>query len=300
MQHNYVMTLIAGKPDDQPLSAALAGFVRDMLDQHAVSGGDPAVLCDRVALDIPLVQMPDIALFHTIRDKMDEHAVDVMVQPLASRRKKLLLADMDSTIVVQETLDELAARAGIGEQVADITRRAMNGEIYFEEALRQRVGVLKDLPLSVIEETIAATTIMAGAQTLVATMKKHGAHCVLISGGFTQFTGHIAGLLGFDDHYGNVLMTDGDHLTGQVGMPILGKAAKLATLRDYVEDMRLSPDETVAIGDGANDIDMLQNAGLGVGFHPRPKVAAEVQNLVKHGDLTAVLYAQGYHRDMFV
>ena len=210
------------------------------------------------------------------------------------RRKGLLVADMDSTIVTGETLDELAAHAGFGEQVAAITRRSMNGEVDFAEALRERVALLRGLALSALEATWAGVQLTPGARTLVATMRAHNATTALVSGGFTFFTGRVATLCGFDVHRANVLIDDGTALTGAVGEPILDRDAKLATLNELAEARGLKPGATLAIGDGANDLAMIGAAGMGIAFQAKPVVAAAAPHRIDHGGLRAVLFAQGY------
>ncbi|HLW90180.1 MAG TPA: phosphoserine phosphatase SerB [Roseiarcus sp.] len=227
-------------------------------------------------------------------------AIDVIVQPSAGRRKRLLLADMDSTLIEQECIDELAARAGLGSRVAAITERAMRGEIAFEPALRERVALLAGLPETVIGEVIKARiTLSPGARVLAQTMRRAGAYAALVSGGFTQFTGVIAERLGLDEHRANRLIVENGVLTGKAAEPILGADAKLAALRDLAARRGLSLGETLAIGDGANDLAMLSEAGLGVAYRAKPAVAAAAHARIDHADLTALLYAQGYRREEF-
>ncbi len=201
---------------------------------------------------------------------------------------------MDSTIVTGETLDELAAHACVGEAIAAITRRSMNGEIDFATALRERVAMLRGLTLSALGKTWADVQLTSGARELVATMKAHNARTALVSGGFTFFTSRVAALCGFDEHHANTLLDDGEVLTGEVAEPILDRHAKLETLERLATERRLHPGATLAIGDGANDLDMLQAAGLGLAFHAKPAVIAAVANTIRHADLRAALFAQGY------
>ena len=227
--------------------------------------------------------------------------IDHAVQEAGSRRKKLLLADMDSTMIQQECVDELAAEAGIGAQVAAITARAMNGDIAFEPALRERVGLLKGLPLAVIDKVLQQRIIaMPGGRILIATMKAHGAYTVLVSGGFTHFTGPVAAMIGFDEHRANVLIEEDGMLAGTVVEPVLGRQAKIDALQEISARLGLRLEETMAVGDGANDLGMLQLAGSGVALHAKPVVAAEADIRVDHGDLTALLYIQGYRQSDFV
>ncbi|HEX3349851.1 MAG TPA: phosphoserine phosphatase SerB [Acetobacteraceae bacterium] len=226
--------------------------------------------------------------------------VDAIIVAAAGRQKKLLIADMDSTIVTSETLDELAAYAGLKDSIAAITRRAMNGEIDFAEALRLRVGMLKGLATSALEATWERTVIAEGARELVATMRAHGARAALVSGGFTFFTGRVAAMLRFDLHRANTLDTADGHLTGAVIGPILGRDAKLAALRELAAVDGLQLSETLAVGDGANDLAMLAAAGLGVAYRAKPIVAAEARARVDHSTLRALLFAQGYRARDFV
>ena len=227
--------------------------------------------------------------------------VDVIVQPAEGRRKALLVADMDSTMITQECIDELADFAGLKAEVAAITQRAMCGEIEFEPALRARVELLKGLPKALVGQIIEErVTLTGGARSLVATMRAHGATALLVSGGFTLFTEILAEKIGFDAHYGNVLSLTGDRLAGRVEEPILGRAAKREILRTQRRALGLAPSATLAVGDGANDLDMLREAGLGVAFHAKPAVAKAADARIDHGDLTALLFAQGYTRAQFI
>lgn len=226
--------------------------------------------------------------------------IDLIVVPTASRRKKMLLADMDSTMIQQECIDELADVAGVGERVKEITAKAMNGELDFEGALTERVGLLKGLPESVIQKVIdERITFMPGGKELLATMKRDGAYCALVSGGFTAFTGYVAEALGFDENRANTLLVENGELVGKPGLPILGREAKVAALKEITERLGLSHDDVMAVGDGANDLGMLKLAGAGVALHAKPSVAAECEIRINHGDLTALLYVQGYARSDF-
>jgi len=227
--------------------------------------------------------------------------VDVVVQPQAKRRKKLFVADMDSTMIGQECIDELADHAGLKPRIAAITERAMRGEIAFEPALRERVTLLRDLPVGTIDAVLAKRiTPTAGGRTLVATMRANGAWTCLVSGGFTVFTDKVAALIGFNESRGNRLLTQGDRLAGTVAEPIFGRDSKRAALAELRKRLGLAPPETLAAGDGANDLDMIADAGLGVAYHAKPKVAAAAQARIEYCDLSALLYAQGYRREEFV
>ncbi len=243
--------------------------------------------------------LPDIHL--AAREALGEAEVDLCVQPWEGRRKRLLVADMDSTILGCECLDELADFAGVKAEVSAITERAMRGEIDFEDALRERVGMLKGLPLSALEQCYAERVrLNPGARTLVTTMAAHGARGVLVSGGFTFFTSRVAREAGFHDQRANTLIDDGaGHLTGQVGDPILGREAKLTALEHEAAAIGATPADAIAIGDGANDLAMINAAGLGVAYRAKPLVAAEADARIDHADLTALLYFQGYSADQF-
>jgi phosphoserine phosphatase len=227
-------------------------------------------------------------------------ALDLNIVPVASRQKKLLIADMDSTMIHQECIDELGVMAGVGDKIKDITARAMRGDLDFEGALRERVGLLKGLNQSVIADVIRTRiSFMEGGKTLLATMKNHGGYTALVSGGFTAFTQHVAATLGFDEHRANMLLVDNGVLTGEVARPILGKEAKVEALNRICKERGISASDVIAVGDGANDIPMLLEAGMGVALHAKPKVQDQAPYVVNHGDLTALLYLQGYAKAEF-
>ncbi|AMJ60598.1 phosphoserine phosphatase SerB [Bosea sp. PAMC 26642] len=236
-----------------------------------------------------------------LRTALDGAAIDILVQPAATRRKALFLADMDSTMIGQECIDELAAYVGLKEKVSGITERAMRGEIAFEPALRERVALLKGVPLSVVAEIIAQRiTLTPGGRELVRTMRANGGYTALVSGGFTVFTGPLGTTIGFDEHRSNTLLAEDGILTGEVAEPILGRQAKLDALVELRARSGLEPAATLAVGDGANDLAMLGEAGLGVAFRAKPAVAAAADARLDHADLTALLYAQGYRGDEIV
>ncbi|TDH34209.1 phosphoserine phosphatase SerB [Pseudohoeflea suaedae] len=291
-----VATLIAN-PSNPVLTPSLGEAASD-----AVNAAGLYWLADGIACDIALRDGTDPEAAHrTLRDIVGDAAVDIAVQTAENRRKKLLLADMDSTMIGQECIDELAAEVGLKPKVAAITARAMNGEIEFEPALRERVALLKGLPLSVIGDVIEKRiTLAAGGPELVATMRANGAYTALVSGGFTLFTGPVAEMIGFDEHRSNILETDGDVLSGTVSEPILGKQAKVDALVEISERLAISTDEAIAVGDGANDLGMLELAGSGVAVHAKPSVAAQARFRIDHGDLTALLYLQGYRKADFI
>src|SRR6202161_91276 len=294
----FVATLIC-----HPANPALDSTVLDGARAILPSAGAARWLFDEVAADIPFGDGSEdiVATAERLRAAREDLPIDIVVQPVIARRKKLFLADMDSTMIGQECIDELADFAGLKAHVATITERAMRGEIEFEPALRERVALLKDLPVDVVDKVIKERiTPTPGGRELVATMRAHGAYTCLISGGFTLFTSAVAAMLGFDENRANQLKVEDGRLTGEVVEPILGRAAKLATLIELTESCDLDDIDTLAVGDGANDLDMIRHAGLGVAYHAKTAVAAAAAARIDHGDLTALLYAQGYRRDEFV
>jgi phosphoserine phosphatase len=294
---SLVATLICN-----PANPALDSTVVDGARAILSSAGPAQWLFDEVAVDIPFAGGEDLrAIENRLREARRDLPIDIVVQPEAFRRKKLFLADMDSTIIGQECIDELADFAGLKAHVAQITERAMRGEIDFEPALRERVALLKGMSMSVIDEVLAKRiTPTPGARELVATMRAHDAWTCLISGGFTHFTKAVAGWIGFQENRANQLKFEDGKLTGEVAEPILGRAAKLGTLLELREAFDLDDIDTLVVGDGANDLGMIQQAGLGVAYHAKPTVAAAAAARIDYGDLTALLYAQGYRRDEFV
>ncbi len=276
------------------LTPALVMHVREALGDLGAAPGKPGWLAEAEACDLPFRDLAMEQATAVARTALDTAPVDAIAQPAEGRRKRLLLADMDSTIVTTETLDEIAAYAGLKEQIADITRRSMNGELDFATALRERVAMLKGLDVSALEATWAATEITPGAAALIATLRADGATTALVSGGFTFFTGRVAERLGFTQHFANTLEDDGARLTGQVGEPILDRDAKLATLKRLAAELGLPLSATAAVGDGANDLAMIGAAGLGVAFRAKPVVAAAARARLDHAGLRGLLFAMGY------
>jgi phosphoserine phosphatase len=295
---SHVATLISN-----PAKPAVTGPVIDAARILLPLAGKPQVLAEGVACDVPFEFAADgalRALLDSLRAAIKPAPVDVMVQSEAHRRKKLFVADMDSTMIEQECIDELADFVGLKAHISVITERAMRGEIEFESALRERVALLKNLPVSVIDEVIEKRVhLTPGARALVMTMRKNGAYTCLVSGGFSLFTNRIAALIGFDENRANRLVIENGKLAGRVEEPILGREAKLAALKELTAKLKLDPAESLAAGDGANDIPMIEAAGLGVAYHAKPAVAAVARARIDHGDLTALLYLQGYRQEEF-
>lgn len=290
-----VATLIA-HPSNAVLSASLGEAAAE-----AVNAAGLYWLADGIACDIALRDGTDVKTAEQkLRAAVAELPVDLVIQEAETRRKKFLIADMDSTMIGQECIDELADVVGLKDRVAEITARAMNGEIAFEPALRERVALLKGLPISVVDEVIAKRiTLTSGGPELIATMRKNGFHTALVSGGFTVFTNPIAARLGFHENRANLLLAEDGILTGKVAEPILGKQAKIDAMIDISARLGISTDDVIAVGDGANDLGMLNLAGSGVALHAKPTVAAQARMRVDHGDLTALLYIQGYRKSDF-
>jgi phosphoserine phosphatase len=300
---SLVATLICN-PADPALDSTIVDGALAVLP----SSGPVRWLFDEVAVDIPFEReaafkgRDDLrSIENSLRAARGDLPIDIVVQPRALRRKKLFLADMDSTMIGQECIDELADFAGLKAHVAGITERAMRGEIAFEPALRERVALLKGLPVGIVDEVLKSRiTLTPGGRELVATMRANGAWTCLISGGFTLFTDAIASRIGFQENRANRLKVEDGKLTGEVEEPILGRADKLATLTELTESFDLDAIDALVVGDGANDLGMIQAAGLGVAYRAKPAVAAAAAARIDHGDLTALLYAQGYRRDEFV
>ncbi len=282
---SHVLTLVADRRATT-LTEAIMARVCESVGSVSVTPLSPGE-----AADIALPAPPDI---NAVRIALGGAAIDAIAMPVQRRRKRLLIADMDSTIVTGETLDELADFAGLKAEIAAITRRSMNGEIDFAQALRERVGMLKGLPLDKLERTWERVRLTEGARELVATMRAHGAVTALVSGGFTFFTERVAKQAGFNVHRANVLLHDDKGLTGLVAEPVLDRDTKLHTLQSLAAERGIDLADTMAIGDGANDLAMLRAAGLGIAFHAKPIVAAEARARIDHGTLRAALFAQGF------
>jgi len=287
---SHVVILAAG-PQAGALSQAEAARAMDFCAGQHLNWLAPGQACEFIVKNPPDQEQLKFILGHK--------ATDVLVTKFRGRRKALLVADMDSTIVTSETLDDLAERAGLGDKIAAITARSMNGEIDFSAALTERVAMLKGLPVSVLERTWKTVTYSPGARTLIATMRAHNATTALVSGGFTYFTARVAAELGFDIHRANTLLDNGSELTGEVQKPILDRNAKLETLNELAAKRGIKITATLATGDGANDLAMLEAAGLGIAYRPKPVVAEKIRNRIEHTDLRSLLFAQGYPASAF-
>jgi phosphoserine phosphatase len=296
---SFIATLIA-KPQSQAINDQL---VRDI--STAILGLETLWLSENEAVDIAfdgdandLDQVEYVEAL--LRSVISGRPIDIAVQSPDGRRKKLLIADMDSTMIEQECIDELADMAGVKDHVSAITRRAMNGEIAFEPALRERVALLKGLPANIVQKVIETRiTLMPGGKTLIKTMRANGAFCALVSGGFTSFTGPIAAMLGFDTNRANTLNEQNGLLTGTVAEPILGMQAKVEALEQFCNQLGITPNDAIAVGDGANDLGMIKRAGTGIALHAKPAMAAQAKIRIDHADLTALLFIQGYSRAEF-
>lgn len=291
----FVATLIAGNK---------GGLTPEILARAAKDAGRTAWLAEGEAADIFVAGSGTEALYAQFRKALGDAPVDVIVQPAAARVKKLLLADMESTIIEQEILDELGEIVGIGDKIAGITRRAMNGELDFAAALRERVGLLKGKPAKILDEAARRITLTPGAAALLGTMRKNGARAWLVTGGFTYFAQPVADRLGFNDCFANNLVIKDGMITGVVSEPIFDRNGKKDSLLAACRKLGLQPSDCLGIGDGANDVPMLsacnQGSGLGVAFQAKPKVRAAIPHQINYGNLTALLYAQGYRKEDFI
>lgn len=284
-----IVSLIA-KPGQ--LDPALVDNLR-----NAWGGGMAVWLSPDEAAEFPVATQPDN--FDQVRGDLADQ-VDINMVPAENRRKRMLLADMDSTMIQQECIDELAEEAGVGDRVKDITARAMNGELDFDGALTERVALLKNLPEDTIDQVMQTRiTLMPGGPALLATMKASDGYAALVSGGFTAFTARVSTLVGFDENRANTLITKDGKLTGEVGHPILGREAKVQALEEITTRLGIDEADVVAVGDGANDLGMLTRAGMGVALHAKPSVQAQCRLRINHGDLTALLFLQGYAKADF-
>ncbi|MEP3525930.1 MAG: phosphoserine phosphatase SerB [Hyphomicrobiales bacterium] len=291
-----LVTTLISDPKNPQITGEIIGMVADALDRMIVVSW----LDEQAACDFDL-NANEVERIQALAPQLNALKIDCAIQKTSERRKTVLVADMDSTMIEQECIDELADAIGIKDKVSNITERAMRGEIEFDPALRERVLLLKGLPLSKIDEVIENhITLRAGGRQLVQTMKAKGGYTALVSGGFTMFTSRIAAMLGFDENRANTLLTEEDRLSGMVQEPILGSDAKVTAVQEICAKLKITPSNVMAIGDGANDLGMIKLAGSGVAVHAKPKVAEEADIAINHGDLTALLYLQGYSSNEFV
>ncbi|MEP6147820.1 MAG: phosphoserine phosphatase SerB [Nisaea sp.] len=294
----YVLTLTAN-PAAPSLNAAAVAEAEEALRSNGLSVGTADWLSSEIAVDLPFDGTLAEDLADTLRSALSNLSADINIQPSAGRRKRLLIADMDSTIITSESLDDLATYAGIGDKIAPITARAMRGELDFEEALKERVAMLAGHPSSLLDRLLAEVEVTPGAQALVATMRRDGAYTALVSGGFTSLTGPVRERLGFHTDRANTLNVTDNCFSGTVGEPILGRDAKLVALNDFCAELGIDPANAVTVGDGDNDLAMLQAAGVGVAFRGKPAVREAATFRIDHGDLSGLLYLQGYKQSEF-
>jgi len=294
-----VLTLIAGRAFAGSWDAILR-IAAEAIDRLGGHRGDADWLAPGHAVDLAFsgldVLRVEAAVRARLRDEIGDLALDMVAQHSSGRRKRLLLADMEATIIANEMLDELADLLGFGAEVAELTRRAMSGKIDFAAALRERVALLRGTPAGVLDEVARRIRVNPGARELVATMRAYGAFTALVSGGFRCFTSQVKAELGFDLEIANELMIEGAELTGRVREPILGREAKLAALMTLSGERGIALAQTMAVGDGANDVAMLEAAGLGIAFKAKPVVLERARHRIEHGDLSALLYVQGYRQ----
>ena len=295
----HVLTVIA-PPGTSTLEGRFPQTLSSVLERAGAQVGDFEWLAPNEAGDLPFAGLVPARAVALARAALPDQPFDLAAQPREKRRKELFLADMESTIIAEEMLDRMAERVGIAEEVSDITRRAMAGELDFEEALRARVSLMAGQPAQILEELAEQMTLNPGALTLLRTLRRHGVHCVLVSGGFSIFANRIRKTCGFDDSRSNHIIIEKDRIRGDLSEPILDGRAKAAILREICHQRDLEPLQAAAVGDGANDLLMLQAAGLGVSYRGKPILRRNAPFCVDHGDLTALLYLQGYPRDDFV
>lgn len=290
-----VLTLIAN-PRPRNLHADHVDQATRALETAGAAVGDADWLADAIACDLPFSNLDPNAAATRVATALAPTEIDAVAQKASGRRKRLLVADMESTIIENEMLDELADEISARDKIAAITARAMNGELDFEDALRERVALLSGLDAAALDRAMVKIRIMPGARALVQTMRNNGAYCALVSGGFTYYTGHVRDRIGFDMDQANILEVENGKITGIVTDPILGRDAKRQALMRLCREHGVEPDDAIAVGDGANDLAMLATAGAGVAFHAKPIVAEQASIVINHGDLTALLYMQGYRQ----
>lgn len=295
-----ILTLIAA-PGKAQLSAAVVESVKTALKEAGATLGSPLTLAPEEAMEIPFTSIPPVAATAAAHDALAGQPIDAVAQPVAGRRKALLVADMDSTIINGETIDAMATLTGQGDEVSAITAAAMRGELDFADSLRCRVALFANQPDSLLRQVRdEIITLNPGARALLATMRANGAYTVLVSGGFTLFTEHVAALAGFDAHQGNQVEIVDGRLTGEVVEPIINRDGKRRALREIATGRDVANAAVLAVGDGANDLDMLAAAGLGVAYRAKPAIAEAASARIDHADLTALLYMQGYRADDIV
>ena len=295
---HFVLTVIGG-PDSRALDASVLDAAMLALGEAGASHAAPIWLDPGIACDIPIESAMPKSAELAVRERLAGAHLDLAVLPVEGRRKALLVADMESTIIAEELLDELADFLGIRPQIAEITARSMAGELDFEPAIKERVRLLAGLPAATLAQVGARVTLNPGARTLVQTMRAQGAHTALVSGGFTHFTEDVRARCGFHEAHGNRLIVTDGALSGEVGEPILGPPAKRETLESLCAELGLTAQDTCAVGDGSNDVAMVEVAGLGVAYRAKSVLRAAAPICIDHGDLTALLYLQGYRRDEF-
>jgi phosphoserine phosphatase len=288
----FLFILIAS---NKPLMVSHLAHLENFIEDNSLGLSDkPKWLKKNHAAEISVRNKPNISHIQSLREALSEDCIDVFVIPETNRLKRLLISDMDSTIVEGETLDEIADKAGIKDKVSQITESAMRGEIDFNESLKKRVSFLKSQPESLLNDVLNEINLNSGAEALVSIMNHTDATTVLVSGGFTFFTEAIARKIGFEHHHGNILDIKNGKILGTVTEPIVDSQSKYGLLIKYRESLNLSKEDTLAVGDGANDLPMLLEAGLGIGYKPKPIVLESVDNCIIHTDLSSILYLQGF------